>query len=40
MVPVRDLADGRNELSVLVRPEEAPKQGEDPEQPFVVPFWR
>lgn len=40
MVPVQDLADGRHELSVLTRPEEAPKPGDDPEQPFVIAFWR
>ncbi|MBW8366263.1 MAG: hypothetical protein K0M70_00165 [Arenimonas sp.] len=40
MVPVRDLADGRHELSVLTPPEEPPEKDEDPEQPFVIPFWR
>ncbi len=40
MIPVQDLAQGRHELSVLTPPEEAPKPGDDPEQPFVIPFWR
>lgn len=40
MIPVRDLAGGRHELSVLAKPEQAPEADEDPEQPFVIPFWR
>jgi hypothetical protein len=40
MVPVRDLAEGRHELSVLAKPEKAPEDDEDPGQPFVIPFWR
>ncbi|MCX7034930.1 MAG: hypothetical protein NT046_13385 [Arenimonas sp.] len=40
MVPMQGLAKGRHELSVLTRPEEAPKAGDDPEQPFVIAFWR
>jgi hypothetical protein len=40
MVPIRGLAQGRHELQVLPRPEAPPEDGEDPEQPFVIPFWR
>ena len=40
MVPVQDLPAGRHEVSILMRPEEAPEPGDDPEQPFVIAFWR
>lgn len=40
MVPVQDLPAGRHDVSVLMRPKEAPEPGDDPEQPFVIPFWR
>ena len=40
MIPVRDLAEGRHALSVLVKPEDVPKAGEDSEQPYVIPCWR
>jgi hypothetical protein len=40
MVPIRGLAQGRHELHVLPRPGTQPEEGEDPEQPFVIPFWR
>ena len=40
MIPVNGLADGRHVLAVLVKPKEAPKADEDPEQPTVIPFWR
>lgn len=40
MIPVRGLAEGRHELSVLTPPEEKPEEDEDPEQSFVIPFWR
>lgn len=40
MVPVRDLAEGRHELSVLTKPERAPEGDEEPAQPSVIPFWR
>ena len=40
MIPVGDLPDGRHEVSVLAKPEQAPEPDEDPEQPYVIPFWR
>lgn len=40
MVPVRGLADGRHDISVLTAPRKAPADDEDPEQPFIIPFWR
>lgn len=40
MIPVRGLAEGRHELSVLTPPKEEPEDDKDPEQPFVIPFWR
>lgn len=40
MVPVRGLADGRHDITVLTKPEKAPAADDEPEQPFVIPFWR
>jgi len=37
---VRDLNDGRHEVSVLPKPEQEPEPDEDPPQPFVIAFWR
>jgi hypothetical protein len=40
MIPARGLKDGRHEVAVLPTPKETPKDGDEPEQPFVIPFWR
>lgn len=40
MIPVQNLADGRHEVSVLTPPRDKPEPGDDPEQPFVIAFWR
>ena len=40
MLPARGLAPGRHELAVLPPPEKPPAEGEEPEQPFLIPFWR
>ena len=40
MIPVGDLPEGRHELTILARPEKTAEAGEDPEQPFVIAFWR
>jgi hypothetical protein len=40
MLPARDLAPGRHELSVLPRAESPPVEGEEPEPAYLIPFWR
>ncbi|PZO05360.1 MAG: hypothetical protein DCF27_13955 [Lysobacteraceae bacterium] len=40
MVPVRDLAKGRHEVSVFALPSKELKADEDPPQREVIPFWR
>ncbi len=40
MIPIRGLADGRHEVSILAKPRRKPEADEDPGQPFVIPFWR
>jgi hypothetical protein len=40
MIPVRELDEGRHVLSVLTAPKEAPAADEEPEPPFIIPFWR
>ncbi len=40
MIPVRGLAAGRHEVSVLAPPKKPTAPGDDPEQPFVIAFWR
>lgn len=40
MIPIRTLAEGRHEVSVLTEPRTPPADDEDPPQPFHIPFWR